>query len=106
MGRGSEICKRWWRKYASIAIRLQGLLQKKKNLFCGYHGWHDWYLAANHKSKNLDFQLLPGLKPLGVPKGLSGTVIPFRYNNKLDFENIIKKNIRDTAAIVIEPCRV
>ena len=48
--------------------------------------------------------MLPGLKPLGVPKGLSGTVIPFRYNNKLDFENIIK-NIRDTAAIVIEPCR-
>ena len=91
----------------SIAIRLARAYNKKeKILFCGYHGWHDWYLAANHKSKkNLDFQLLPGLKPLGVPKGLSGTVIPFRYNNKSDFENIIKKNIKNTAAVVIEPCR-
>ncbi len=90
-----------------IAIRLaRAFTKKEKILFCGYHGWHDWYLAANHKSKkNLDFQLLPGLKPLGVPKGLTGTVIPFRYNNKDDFENIIKKNIKNAAAIVIEPCR-
>ncbi len=90
-----------------IAVRLARAFTRKENiLFCGYHGWHDWYLAANHKSKkNLDFQLMPGLKPLGVPKGLSGTVIPFRYNNKEDFKNIIKKNIKKTAAIVIEPCR-
>ncbi len=91
----------------SIAIRLARAFTKKDNiLFCGYHGWHDWYLAANHKSKkNLDFQLLPGLKPLGVPKGLSGTIIPFRFNNWEDFEKIIKKNIKNSAAIVIEPCR-
>ena len=91
----------------SIAIRLARAFTKKDNiLFCGYHGWHDWYMAANHKSKkNLDFQLLPGLKPLGVPKVLSGTVIPFRFNNWEDFEKIIKKNIKNSAAIVIEPCR-
>lgn len=91
----------------SIAIRLARAFTKKDNiLFCGYHGWHDWYLAANHKSRgNLDFQLLPGLKPLGVPKGLKGTVIPFRFNNWEDFEKIIKKNIKNAAAIVIEPCR-
>ena len=53
-----------------IAIRLARAFTRKENiLFCGYHGWHDWYLAANHKSKkNLDFQLLPGLKPLGSLK--------------------------------------
>lgn len=91
----------------SIAIRLaRAFTKKEKILFCGYHGWHDWYLAANHQYKgNLDFQLLPGLKPLGVPKGLRGTVIPFRFNNWLDFEKIIKRNIKNAAAIVIEPCR-
>ena len=41
--------------------------------------------------KNLDFQLLPGLKPLGVPKGLKGTTIPFRFNNWDDLKNIIRK---------------
>jgi glutamate-1-semialdehyde aminotransferase len=91
----------------AIAVRLARAYTKKDNiLFCGYHGWHDWYLAANHKSKkNLDFQLLPGLKPLGVPQGLKGTVIPFRFNNWEDVEKIIKKNISKAAAIVIEPCR-
>ena len=91
----------------SIAIRLaRAFTKKEKILFCGYHGWHDWYLAANHQYKgNLDFQLLPGLKPLGVPKGLRGTVIPFRFNNWTDFDKIIKRNIKDAAAIVIEPCR-
>ncbi len=91
----------------SIAIRLARAFSKKeKILFCGYHGWHDWYLSANHKyKKNLDFQLLPGLKPLGVPKGLKGTVIPFRFNNREDLKKIIKKNIKNCAAIVMEPCR-
>ena len=91
----------------SVAIRLARAYTKKDAiLFCGYHGWHDWYMAANHKStKNLDFQLLPGLKPLGVPKVLKDTAIPFRFNNWEDIEKIIKKNISKAAAIVIEPCR-
>ena len=74
----------------AISIRIaRAATGKDKVAFCGYHGWHDWYLAANHQYKgNLDFQLLPGLKPLGVPKGLRGTVIPFRFNNWLDFEKI------------------
>jgi len=36
--------------------------------FCGYHGWHDWYLAANLGEETaLDGHLLPGLQPAGVP---------------------------------------
>ena len=35
--------------------------------FCGYHGWHDWYLAANlGEGNSLDGHLLPGLTPAGV----------------------------------------
>ena len=32
----------------SISIRLSRIYTgKEKIAFCGYHGWHDWYLAAN-----------------------------------------------------------
>ena len=57
--------------------------------FCGYHGWHDWYLAANLKQDNLKGHLLEGLSPNGVPKGLKGTYYPFRYNNINDLKNKI-----------------
>ena len=91
----------------SIAVRLaRAYTKKEKILFCGYHGWHDWYLATNLTSKkNLDSHLLPGLNPLGVPKGLTGTLIPFRFNNWEDLEKKVKKNASQCAAIVMEPCR-
>ncbi len=91
----------------SIAVRLSRAFTKKDQvLFCGYHGWQDWYLSANLKSNNkLNEHLLPGLEPLGVPKGLMGSVIPFRFNNWKDLENIVKKNAKNCAAIVLEPCR-
>ena len=91
----------------SIAVRLSRAFTKKdKVLFCGYHGWQDWYLSANLKSnKKLNDHLLPGLEPLGVPKGLVGSVIPFRFNNWEDLEKVVKKNAKDSAAIILEPCR-
>ena len=50
---GGEAC--------SIAIRIARAYTKKDLvLFCGYHGWHDWYLSSNLSNKeNLDDQLLP-----------------------------------------------
>ena len=91
----------------SVAIRLaRAYTGRDKILFCGYHGWYDWYLSANLKSsKMLNQHLLKGLKPLGVPKGLRGTVIPFKFNSFEDLKKIVKKNSKDCAAIVLEPCR-
>ncbi len=91
----------------SVAIRIARAYTGKDNiLFCGYHGWHDWYLSANIKSsKSLNQHLLKGLKPLGVPKGLRGTVIPFKFNSFDELEKIVKKNSKNCAAIVLEPCR-
>ena len=91
----------------SVAIRLaRSYTKRDKILFCGYHGWHDWYLSTNLKrKKNLDSHLLPGLNPLGVPKGLSGTLMPFRFNNWEDLEKIVRKKAKSCAAIVMEPCR-
>ena len=91
----------------SVAIRLaRASTGRDKILFCGYHGWHDWYLSTNLKSKKkLDDHLLPGLNPLGVPKALKNTMIPFRFNNNHDVKNIIEPNAKDCAAIVLEPAR-
>ena len=74
---------------------------RSKIAFCGYHGWHDWYLAANIKDKkNLSAHLMPGLKPNGVPKELKNTSIPFEYNNFEQLENISNNN--DLAAVKME----
>ncbi len=91
----------------SVAVRLsRAYTKKEKILFCGYHGWHDWYLSANVSSKKkLDNHLLPGLEPLGVPKKLKGTVIPFKFNDWEDLNKVVKKNAKNCAAIVFEPCR-
>ena len=73
----------------AIAIRIARAASGKDNVaICGYHGWHDWYLAANIKSEDeLKSHLLSGLEANGVPKQLSGTVFPFEYN---DFEGLKK----------------
>ena len=36
----------------AVAIRIaRAAVKKDKVAVCGYHGWHDWYLAANLKDK-------------------------------------------------------
>ena len=78
----------------AVAIRLARASVKKKNIaFCGYHGWHDWYLAANIKStKNLSGHLLSGLNVDGVPNVLKKTIFPFRYNDFESLKKIVNKN--------------
>jgi glutamate-1-semialdehyde 2,1-aminomutase len=91
----------------AVAIRIaRAHTSKDKIAFCGYHGWHDWYLAANLKAADaLDEHLLPGLSPKGVPKGLTGTALPFQYNHLEELEAIVAQNRQDLAAIVMEPIR-
>ena len=89
-----------------VAVRIaRAYSGKDKIAFCGYHGWQDWYLAANlADDKNLDGHLLPGLEPRGVPRGLKGTSLPFNYNNIKELEEIAQKN-NDIGVIVMEPIR-
>lgn len=90
----------------AVAVRIaRAYAGKEKVAFCGYHGWADWYLAANlADDQNLDGHLLPGLKPAGVPRGLRGTALPFHYNNIGELEAIVREN-RDIGVIVVEPLR-
>jgi len=89
----------------TVAIRIaRAYTNKSKVAFCGYHGWHDWYLSSNLSSKkNLIGHLLPGLNPNGVPRELINTAIPFHYNKIEELENIIKKH--DIGTIIMEPSR-
>ena len=76
----------------AVAVRIARAAAKNVNIaVCGYHGWHDWYLAANiGNNSNLNKHLLKGLNTLGVPKQLKKTVFPFNYNNLDELEKIIK----------------
>jgi len=91
----------------AIAVRIaRAYTGRDRIAFCGYHGWHDWYLAANlADDHNLDGQLLPGLAPRGVPRSLKGTALPFRYNNLGDLEEIARRYGGEIAAVVMEPVR-
>jgi glutamate-1-semialdehyde 2,1-aminomutase len=89
----------------AIAIRIARASSGKDGVaFCGYHGWHDWYLSANlGEDQNLSGHLLPGLEPNGVPKNLRGTVFPFEYN---DFEQLKKLvGSKDIGVIKMEVSR-
>jgi glutamate-1-semialdehyde aminotransferase len=91
----------------AIAVRIaRAHTRRDKIAFCGYHGWHDWYLAANlGRGDLLSDQLLPGLDPAGVPGSLAGTALPFHYNNFEELERIVAQNKNDLAAVVMEPIR-
>ncbi|MBI3096122.1 MAG: aminotransferase class III-fold pyridoxal phosphate-dependent enzyme [Rhodocyclales bacterium] len=91
----------------ALAVRIaRAHTGRDKLAFCGYHGWHDWYLAANLGTGNeLGTHLLPGLEPAGVPAGLKGTALPFRYGKLDDLKDIVTGNKGELAAIVMEPIR-
>ncbi len=91
----------------SIAVRIARVATgKEKVFFSGYHGWNDWYLAANLADEDqLQNVLLPGLSAQGVPVGLAGSAIPFEFNNLEMFEKLFLKHVGTVAAIVMEPRR-
>jgi len=92
----------------AVAVRIaRAATGRDKVAICGYHGWHDWYLAANlvEGADGLKGHLLPGLDPAGVPKGLAGTTLPFNYNRLDELEKIVAQHQGDLAAIVLEPTR-
>jgi glutamate-1-semialdehyde 2,1-aminomutase len=90
----------------AIAVRIARASSGRDQVaFSGYHGWSDWYLAANiGTEEGLSNHLLPGLKPKGVPIGLKDTAIPFHYNDAENFERVLKEN-PNIGVICIEGAR-
>jgi glutamate-1-semialdehyde 2,1-aminomutase len=91
----------------SLAVRIARAHTKKGIVaFSGYHGWTDWYLAANLGGGNeLDGHLMPGLMPAGVPRELRGTALPFHYNRIDELKKIVAEHRHALGAIVMEPQR-
>ncbi len=91
----------------AVAVRIaRGTANKDKILFCGYHGWHDWYQSANYlvdpESGEYPFA---GIEPTGVPKVLAGTAIPFSDGNLEMLERLFEENKGEVAAVMMEPAR-
>jgi glutamate-1-semialdehyde 2,1-aminomutase len=78
----------------AIAVRIARAASGRDGVaICGYHGWHDWYLAVNLGNDNgLNGHLLPGLSPNGVPQHLKNTVFTFNYNNFEELKALVEKN--------------
>ncbi len=91
----------------ALAVRIaRASTGRDKVAICGYHGWHDWYLAANLESDSaLNGHHISGLDPRGTPSQLWGTAMPFRYNRLDELEAIVAANGKDLAAVVMEPIR-
>lgn len=89
----------------AVAVRIaRAATGRDRVAFCGYHGWSDWYVAANlADKKNLDGHLLPGLASTGVPAALAGSALPFKYNRADELRQIVAETDGDLAAVVMEP---
>ena len=95
---GGEAC--------TIAVRIaRGVTGRDKVLFCGYHGWHDWYQAANIGAERLADHLFNGIEPIGVPRALEGTAMPFGYGDLEALEHLLIEHQGDVACVIMEPMR-
>ena len=91
----------------ALAVRIaRGTTARDKILFSGYHGWHDWYQSANYLVNPEDGEFpFAGIEPIGVPKALAGTAIPFIYEDIENLKSLIDEHGEDVAAIMLEPMR-
>ena len=95
---GGEAC--------TIAVRIaRGVTGRDRVLFCGYHGWHDWYQAANLGAERLAEHLFNGIEPIGVPRSLEGTAMPFTYGDLQELEGLLQQHAGEVACIIMEPMR-
>ncbi len=96
---GGEAC--------AVAVRIaRGATGRDKVLFCGYHGWHDWYQSANYLVDPVSGEFpFAGIDPTGVPRALAGTALPFAYGDLGMLERLLEENQGEVAAIMMEPLR-
>ena len=96
---GGEAC-------AAAARIARGTTGRDKIIFCGYHGWHDWYQAANYGADPVSGEFpFAGIEPIGVPKVLAGTVIPFPYGDLDALGHLLDEHAGEVAAVMMEPLR-
>jgi glutamate-1-semialdehyde aminotransferase len=78
----------------SGAVRAARALTGREHIaFCGYHGWHDWYIGTTTRNK-------------GVPSAVSALSHGFTYNNIDSLEKLFDEYPDNIAAVVMEPMGV
>jgi len=72
----------------SAAVRIARAYTGRSGvLCCGYHGWHDWYIAVTDRSA-------------GIPAPLRDMSYTFNYNN---LQSVMDSLDDDTACVILEP---
>ena len=72
----------------SAAVRLaRAYTGRERVLCCGYHGWHDWYIAVTDRAA-------------GIPAATAELTGTFRYN---DIDSVLSALDTDTACVILEP---
>ncbi len=78
----------------SVAVRIARAVTGRDHIaYCGYHGWHDWYIA------NTDLNS-------GIPKFNQKLAHSFSYNDLDSLEKIFKKNHNKVACVIMEPLTI
>ena len=63
---------------------------RSRLIVCGYHGWHDWYVAATVRNK-------------GVPPGMADLVQRVAFNDIEAVHAAFRKHPGEIAAVILEP---
>jgi len=78
----------------TIAIKIaRAVTGKNKIAFCGYHGWHDWFIASTDKSD-------------GIPKFNKNLIHSFEYNNIESLRKVFENNKNEISCVIMEPITV
>lgn len=78
----------------TVAVRVARTVTGRDHIaYCGYHGWHDWYIA------NTDLNS-------GIPKFNQKLAHSFIYNDLDSLEKIFKKNPNKIACVIMEPLTI
>lgn len=73
---------------ATAAVRLaRAYTGRQRVLCCGYHGWHDWYIAVTDRNA-------------GIPACTRELTHTFSYN---DIDSVIEAIDAETACVILEP---
>jgi glutamate-1-semialdehyde aminotransferase len=76
------------------AVRAARALTGREHVaFCGYHGWHDWYIGTTTRKK-------------GVPAAVAELSHGFVYNDLVSLERVFHNHPESVAAVVMEPIGV
>jgi glutamate-1-semialdehyde 2,1-aminomutase/spore coat polysaccharide biosynthesis protein SpsF len=78
----------------SAAVRIARAVTEKDHIaYCGYHGWHDWYIA------NTDLNS-------GIPEFNRELSHSFAFNDLGSLESIFKKYPKQVACVIMEPLTI